>query len=371
MKSNDIIYSIIIIISLTANFWTRVLDNTSVRYLQYIGLVAGLLFCCIYGFKKMYIVPSYIKGYILLIVYSIVSCISYTPNKMAYIIFWSSAVLMFLPYNKFKINFKIINVIFFVLQFSLISSLHIDLSIMAFLKSSTSSAEINAPAFIFPLFFVYFLHKNDKLMLILNIIGIIVFAKRIVIISVVVVLVLYFARKYLYKNKRIIINPLLFVGANIAFLYLTILFARGEYDYYLQNNTSLSIGELSMGRNTLYRIVGTDFLKSDLIQYLFGHGTASVLSLLSSFKIGDLHNDILKIAYEYGMIVFFVFFYLLYRNVRSWASLSLVVMSNIFLFTDNALIYSPVITTFFLIYQELDNSETVELTEPKSIIHGI
>lgn len=312
MRTCDIAYSIIIILSLTANAWSYALENPDIRYIQYIGLFAGPIFCWLYGFKKLYIVPSYIKSYILLIVYGIISCLDYAPEKTHYIVFWSSSVLLFLPYNKFKINLKIINIIFAISQFCIISDMHLDLTWMAFLKSTISSVERNAPAFVFPLFLVYFLYKSDKWMCALNTIGIIIFGKRIIIVAFIGVLILYIGRKYFWKNKQPSIHPLVFVGANMIYLYMTILFANREFNHFLQQITGLSIGELTMGRNQLYKLVVTDFSKSDLIQYLFGHGIMSEQSIYCNLNItNDVHNDILKIAYEYGIICFCVFFLLI------------------------------------------------------------
>lgn len=150
----------------------------------------------------------------------------------------------------------------------------------------------------------------------LNTIGIIIFGKRIIIVAFIGVLILYIGRKYFWKNKQPSIHPLVFVGANMIYLYMTILFANREFNHFLQQITGLSIGELTMGRNQLYKLVVTDFSKSDLIQYLFGHGIMSEQSIYCNLNItNDVHNDILKIAYEYGIICFCVFFFTYYIKI--------------------------------------------------------
>ena len=58
-------------------------------------------------------------------------------------------------------------------------------------------------------------------------------------------------------------------------------------------------------------------------------------------QTGNLHNDMLKIAYEFGVIAFAAFIALLYR-VRTPLALAFAIYLNVVFYFDNILIYTGV-----------------------------
>lgn len=357
MPITDKLYNAAILICLCSGFISRILGVSELRYLQYIGLAVGPVLCLIYGVKRLRIVPSQVICYIVLICFGSLSCLDMEFTKVSYLMFWLSAVLLFLPYHKFEVRMGLINLVFAVTQLARIESLNLDLSWMAFLKSSASSAETNGPTFVFALFFIYQLYKGNKWLCALNLVCSVIFFKRIALIAMMVCILIFLFRKYMSKERAFAplcgANLLVIICLlNILYVFGTVLFVNGFFADMIRS-TGVSVGELTMGRNTLYKYVVKDFLNSDIFQFLFGHGTASCISLLNRHGIhDDLHNDVFKILYEYGAVIFLLFFYFLYRNANTWYRLSLSVMVNVFFLSDNTLIYASVIITFFLVSHE-------------------
>lgn len=364
MELKDKLYNLTIGLIFCGSFLGKITGIVEFKYMIYLlTLSIGTYFCHKYGIKKMHILPSYILAYILLILYGSLSCLSLDFNSIAYIVFWLCAVSLFLPYCDFAVNMKVLNLLFVISQLAIIPNLYIDFSLSAFFKSATSTVETNTPNFIFALFFIYHLFKGNKFYAVLNFCCIIIFFKRIIVIAVLICIILYVVHRIYGQKKTVKINPLLFVTANFLYLYITIAFANGNFNKMLHQLTGISVGELSMGRNTLYKLVGNDFVHSDLFNIVFGHGTASCSNFLMRYRIGDLHNDILKLAYEQGIVVFSLFIYLLYKHAKTWFGLSLTIMMNIFFLTDNTLIYTMVSLIYFLVYQEYEKGQNILISQ--------
>lgn len=356
----DYVYSLTLLILSSSNVFVYYTGVRELRFLHYLGFLVGLLFCYIYGIKSFKKIPSATKAYLLLIIYSLITCFSFTIDGIGHLVFWLAAVLMVLPNHDFKLNIRSFNLIYVIVQMSIVRELHIDLSIASFLESSTSSVETNAPAFLLPIFFVYFLYAGDKVMCLINLFVSVIFGKRIIMIVLIYVLIVYCYQKYLTKRKSVNNSSFTPIMVNAVYLIIIVLFVSGVFSEFLMSLFGVDIGILTMGRNMLYEVVVTDLLKSDFIQWLFGHGTASVQIILQKQFNDILHNDVLKILYEYGCVVFVVFFWLLYRDVKSWSQFSLISAINVFFLTDNTLIYTSVITMFLLVDQKLKNNNKNE-----------
>lgn len=363
--TTDIIYNSTIAICLSASFFSQISGIKELRYISYSGLFIGLMLCYVYGFKKWRIIPAYIKCYLVLILYGSVCCLNINMNfsSIYYVVFWLSAVLIFISGITFNARITIVNIVFMLSQLAIIKEVHLDFSLLAFLKSSTSTAEINAPAFIFPSFFIYHLYKGNKWMALLNLFVSIIFFKRIVFIAIMVVIGIYCYQRYISKKSFKRINPIFFISINIIYILTTISFANGTFNDFLYHTFGISVGELSMGRNTLYRILTKEFANSDILSLLFGHGAASTYSIMNMRTADDLHNDVLKITFDNGIILFVIFFYYLYKEANNWPKLSLAVMMNIFFLTDNTLIYTIVIMAFFFVNQEFEQNNIPDETE--------
>ena len=265
-------------------------------------------------------------------------------SGLSQLFFISIASLPFIINNDFKFNWRYVSLIFILsfLILSLYSSFSIDFSLLSFLKSETSSLETNQHPFVFGIMTLFFLYKRDKLFFILNLIFVIISFKRIVFIGLLFAIpIVLLERKniIILRNKR-----WLFLVLNLLFIYTIFLFTTGAFNQAIEQFTGISIGEFTQGRNNILTPVVDYYIEMSIFEKLFGLGQGFAYDF-SIFEIGHaLHNDVLSILIDHGLLIFILFSYYAYQEVNIFP----VVYTNFLFLTDNTLIYTVYIFIFLL-----------------------
>lgn len=126
---------------------------------------------------------------------------------------------------------------------------------------------------------------------------------------------------------------------NIAYLLVTFLIISDFFSNFIDDITGMPINQFTMGRYELYN---TAINRSNILEganFIWGIGNGNVLPLLEGAR---LHNDVLKIFIENGLVVFVLFFVILYQK-KWYFAWGFIFVQNVLFFTDNTLIYVPVI----------------------------
>ncbi|MFC3880948.1 hypothetical protein ACFOSV_12200 [Algoriphagus namhaensis] len=224
---------------------------------------------------------------------------------------------------------------------------NLSLSVDSFLKSETSSNETNLFSFIFGFFAIYFFYVKNKTYFVLSVIVVILTFKRIVFISLFITILFSILRLDKLKNMSLLV-----ILSNLFWVLISYVITTDWFFDFSVEFFNLSPGFLTKGRSTVYGLLFDNYEGLNIIPILFGFGAAEARISLLSYDIGIslIHNDVLKLFYEYGVFVFISFFVFLYRN-NSKAILFSVYLNCLF-FTDNVFIYAPVIFLFFLLSME-------------------
>jgi hypothetical protein len=190
-------------------------------------------------------------------------------------------------------------------------------------------------------------------------------AKRIAILGVLVVFAIFFLPKRL---RALCLNRYVLIAFNFLYVFIVIAYVNGLFDDYIVMLTGLSADALGMGRQHLYADAVENISDSPFRFLFFGDGpgsayqTASVV-LLNAGKI-NLHNDILKIFYEYGGVALFFFLFFLHSQKRDELKLYAIYF-NVVLLTDNCLIYHFFLFAYCLfVLNEMARGVRVPATEP-------
>jgi hypothetical protein len=331
------------------------IDIPYLRYLKYFTFLL-FIFACIdskWKLDKKALKPSsVIYPFLLLCLFYTLSVWNYNRFLFIDLIIISGAFLPFIFIKKIEINLYAVNVLLFVCF--LISSgfsFKLDFSKDAFLLSETSEAESNMLPFLFGLLSIFFFMKKNYLFTILNLVFVILSFKRIVFLSVSVVLLFHFFKFYKYRNITFIL-----ILCNLLWLYLSYFITTDLAGDICRKITGLPIGQFTQGRTVRYMYVWENFTEDPLKHTLFGMGGGQTRILLSQFFYGEslqLHNDIMKVFIDFGALGFLLFVGFLYRNRKKQAFISLTILLNCFFMTDNVLIYEPVLFLYILLSYEI------------------
>jgi hypothetical protein len=209
------------------------------------------------------------------------------------------------------------------------------------LASSQSSFEGNF-GFLFGILALYSALKKQNWIFFLSFLGAALALKRIVLVAILACWVISLLPDRIVRR---ILNPLVLVPINLAIILALVLYANHQFDYWLTTATGQSANQFGMGRQEIYATVARDIFTDPLRFLLFGAGPGAAYDSLGKFLgAANLHSDLLKIFFEYGLAVFCVFIWLGYRmhDVRVRI---LFLYANIIYATDNTLIYH-----FFLFF---------------------
>lgn len=177
-------------------------------------------------------------------------------------------------------------------------------------------------------------------------VGVILTLKRIALLGVLAATVFaLLPRRWAMATLR----PRVMVPANIALLFATWLYANGSLDKFAVDLFGLAPNHLGMGRQFLYRPIAESIASEPMRFLLIGAGPGRVYSALNPLVFGvpklNLHSDLLKVLYEFGLGVFCIFISLLY-STKTLGERCLAAFANVLFITDNTLIYQYFI--FFL-----------------------
>ncbi|WP_441003639.1 O-antigen ligase family protein [Pseudocolwellia agarivorans] len=286
-----------------------------------------------------------LKSYVLLIAFASLSLVvNYESEGMKdiyFIIVYISPFLLFGIYNSKQY-----------LDISFAGIVGVYLLKMVFSDSKTSFSLISSTgvfesteAFVFGIYFLYYLSTKQIMKCTLAFVFIILSLKRIVVIGVSIgALVIYFENYIRYLNFRLL--QVLVLTISCLVVLLTYLFALGYFDELIFHLFGVSSNYLSMGRLNIYQYV----INQSGNNMFFGNGIGSTYSLVQQATYGEdknLHNDFLKIFIEGGLIIFLSFFYFWskYINIKT---LPFYLYILCLFGTDNVLIYPQVM--FFGLY---------------------
>lgn len=212
------------------------------------------------------------------------------------------------------------------------------------LAKSESTFEGNF-GFLFGLLAIYgMLSKNRKLFAISIILAFLAL-KRIVVLAVFICWMIYIIPD---RTRRLILNPYTMLAANLLVVAALVLYANHQFDQIIANLTDQSANQLGQGRQALYKTVALDIFNNPFAFVLYGAGPGMAYDALGKLYgvsgFSNLHSDLLKIFFEYGLLAFCAFIFLGY-SMKDARIRIFFLFANILYATDNVLIYH-----FFLFF---------------------
>lgn len=312
-----------------------------IPHATYLSYLIIILFTLVYGSKiQISNYPGIVSAYIILIITSLFRIDQYSIFMLLDVGLLIVGCLPFLFCSRFKVNAKTLNIVLIILFFlsygNSLFSVHVDTES---LMNSDIGLESMYLSFVIPLFAVYWYEKKQKKLCLINFFLGIVAGKRIVMLATILALLLmkFFRDK---EKKQSIVLLTLELSAIILSILVVIAFVEGYFDGIIYEWTGLPADHFTMGRKTLYSFVigGQDNFT------MWGIGMGNTKELL---MMGRLHNDILRIYVENGALVFFVFFFVMLKNVEL-RDLPYYLYILIVFLTDNTLIYAPIQVIYIL-----------------------
>ncbi|BAL94420.1 O-antigen ligase family protein [Rubrivivax gelatinosus] len=178
--------------------------------------------------------------------------------------------------------------------------------------------------------------------------------KRIVALgAIVVVAAMLLPRRWVDRLLR----PLPMILLNVLYLLVVIRYTQGGFDALIVQYTSQSSDQLGMGRQRLYHYPVQELLHDPWRFAFVGMGPGSAYEVMKGgwgfLGKANLHNDSLKILFEYGGLVWAGFYAVLYRTSQRLELRILMLFVNIMFLTDNTLIYPYVIFAIGIACQSL------------------
>ncbi|MEY8213715.1 MAG: O-antigen ligase family protein [Colwellia sp.] len=215
-----------------------------------------------------------------------------------------------------------------------------------------SISESKAPfegsvSFVFGGFFLYFMMFKDKKGMILSALLMFLSLKRIALLGVFVGGAVWFIPSLW---RMLSSNRIFLLLVNLGFILFLFLLVDGFFDDVLELYTGKGAQEITLGRLNHY--VGVlENIGNNFLSFFLGGGAGSTYELAMQYDYfdrvgGNLHSDTLKVFYEYGFVIFCVFFGLL-SAVKGKAALVMSIYMMCLFFTDNVIVYVSVM--FFLL----------------------
>jgi len=286
--------------------------------------------------------------------------------KVFYFIFVYSFIFSIFDFSKIEIDFRwmlfYLFILFILSMRGVLSSGQFSFSIM----NSESSFE-STLAFPVGLVAVYFFTIKRYFWFLLASALCVLMLKRIVLLAIIAFVLLRLCNKII---QRLILNPyVVTVGAGIG-LVVCIEFANGNFDQLIHDTLKQSANQLAMGRQVLWG-GALKALNFNYLDYFFwGAGESKVIYTLdhlfrNTFKVQDvrLHNDLLLITLQYGILIFLAFVFMLNKR-HSLEQRGISLFMTIIFMTDNVLIYQHVMVFYFFIMSQLERADKVRSSSP-------
>jgi hypothetical protein len=219
--------------------------------------------------------------------------------------------------------------------------------------SVADSRSVLESTFSFPiaLIAVFSLMKRRYFQAALFALFVVIFLKRIALGAVAVSIIIWLLPYYL---KRVILSPWSVTAAVLVAVVLCIEFANGTFDREIFEIFGQSANDFSKGRRVLWEsaLVETGFSYPEFLFVGVGFGGVVAALAEGEGRQALLHNDLLSLVIEVGIVPFFVFVYLLVRS-RDLAHRLLAANLLIFFLTDNVLIYQHVVFVYLLLQAQV------------------
>lgn len=245
----------------------------------------------------------------------------------------------FLNAKPLSCNVKAINVIMLMATcYGIFKTGSLNLTAENYLHSDIGY-ESSMLSFIYPFFSIYWAIKKNKVWVLIDLAFGLVSGKRIAFLATLVGIIYVCFLLRGISRRKIQILRLILISMNIAYLLVTFLIISDFFSNFIDDITGMPINQFTMGRYELYN---TAINRSNILEganFIWGIGNGNVLPLLEGAR---LHNDVLKIFIENGLVVFVLFFVILYQK-KWYFAWSFIFVQNVLFFTDNTLIYVPVI----------------------------
>jgi len=214
------------------------------------------------------------------------------------------------------------------------------------LASSEVESESNL-AFQFGMILIVYTHYRKWLYSIIAA-GLLLLAfKRIAIIGVIVVGLLYVTKRITKGKLNPAENRWLVIGGNITAITSLFLFLLGKFDDLVMDVFGVSPNFLTVGRYDVY---------SDIFRHFggvkfWGFGLGAITTFLSgaNYQLINLHSDVLKIFFELGPLFFIIWIFLFHNWKKNMLTACLAIYMNILFLTDNVFIYFDVLVCYYLL----------------------
>lgn len=206
--------------------------------------------------------------------------------------------------------------------------------------SNSESPLESSFGFVFPAIALYAFFRGRVITFLIAAVLAVAALKRITLVAVLCVVALYYLGEH---RGRYILNPFVMVVVNLVALAALIAYGAGAFDMWIVDWTGQSANQLGLGRRVLLQLPATEMLRNPAA-FIFGGsggGTSYELATRGALQFGgkaNLHSDIVKIAYEFGILIFIAFFALLYFS-KSYVLRLYGLFLNILFITDNTLVY--------------------------------
>ena len=335
-------------------------------YFEYLKYLSFLLFIIyISSFKVKKVINPQILPFLLLIVSAIVHINSISTQTIFNIIFYSAGLVLFIFNEHIKFPVKKALYLSITMTFLFfISSTNINANFLSLQSLIVPPDDIPASlSYIFGFITIIFLLEKKYKLALLAFIFIIIVPKRLVILSTLLIIFLNFIPTFLSKY---VLNKKLLILINITFLIFTIYLTIGVYDDFIITNTGLQPGHLTSGRTSFYSYVMNTSNIFENSNWITGIGEGSVVNILKGNFRGTylLHNDILKILIEHGVIVLVFFSFMLYRK-GNYNQKMISLFYNFLLFFDNTLIYPFAFVFYFMAWNHFSdkNNNSINISK--------
>jgi len=227
----------------------------------------------------------------------------------------------------------ILTYVIFVINHDDIFSIFI-IKIKSFITSEFPGESIFS--FSFGLLSVYYFIRKKYNLFIVSYYFTIVSGKRIAILAVLLVIVIHFILMHISINKKKYIKYLA-LAVNMLLPLLIYYLANGFFDDIFYNLTGMTVNQITLGRQYLYSQVFEDV---NISIFGYGLGYTSYYLQYNSMHLNNLHSDILKYFLEFGVLIFPIVVFYIYKIFEKYNNaLLLIIFTNIILFTDNITIY--------------------------------
>ena len=205
--------------------------------------------------------------------------------------------------------------------------------------------------FIFGFFAIYYASISELKKSLFCFVLIFISLKRIVLLGCLASLLVLFLDRKIFNVNR----PIILFGFASFCTVITVCFGAGVFDQLIFDVFGVSPNYLTMGRSNIFGSVVDDFLTGKGL--VFGNGLGTVYPKVEMASNGlnhNLHSDLLKVLYEYGLVGFILLFSFLSRLPENVNVGFFVILIASFM-TDNILIYSHVMFFYLFLGRALQN----------------